>query len=681
MLSNGDTDLCDEEDEDVVIAGSELHEALSKMGYSDYEVVSVRTEELSSVTDKHIQKAYIGIYQGLCKNVLRVYQYLVKDTKALRKQLTSISEARYLLDDHAALIKNLLDANLEIEPRPAYGLLSYLKYAAATVAGYYLVVKHSSNSLTWLATFSALTAARYKYINWRTNRDLRKLISEQTELYYTFKRSLRILNQFFRINAGAKQSGMKFNDLAPEKLKLLQPVTEDTMKSLQIISDLYYRTTLNMVDLLPDSYRRNIDLQIAGLNRDSFVNMGEVTYGSLKQLFYRFILVQSEMLLTLAHVGHSDLSGVCDELKRAMKMEKIVSQLLKFTEKHRISLAKVVDEFHNYRSVSVEEKYRRSFTGSKWQDLYVRLHLTSHKMQHAYNKLTSIMEDIENHLDRGTNESELLEALQIKLDDVYRDAVKARDLAELSTLIVVRMNQKNYNQEKGNDIMCDVSSGTLRSDVPIVKDTDPEIMDEVFEEYIRENYSDALVNCNMDDYLEKCSKLDKMLSSNLMSELKEALIEKQKDTRERELRAMERMGYKIPNESPTANDSKQDHSSDSDNEMASRSSIPYSKETLEEKEKLISKSETIAPLPPPPPPPPPDLMKPKFHQPRVEIKPDGAENENEKSRCFIPLVPFRPILLPSFLSNEEETFIGSGENSDEDISTNESEEKSVNTDL
>ncbi|XP_046745722.1 uncharacterized protein LOC124410987 [Diprion similis] len=680
MLLNSDTDLCYEEDEDVVIAGSELHEALSKMGYLDYEVVSVRNDELSSVTEKHTEKACTGIYRGLCKTVLSVCQYLVKDTKALQKQLTSISEARYLLDDHAALIKSLLDSDERIEPRTAYGLLSYLKYAAAAVAGYYLV-KHSSNSLTWLATFSALTAARYGYLNWRTNRDLRKLISEQTELYYTYKRSLRILNQFFRINIGAKQSGMKFNDFAPEKLKLLQTVTESTMKSLQIISNLYYRTTLSMFDLLPDSYRPNIDLQIAGLNKDSFVNMGEVTYGSLKQLFYRFVLVQSEMLLTLAHLGHSDLLGVCDEIKRALKMEKIVAQLLKLTEKHRISLAKVVDEFHNYRSVSVEAKYRRSFPGSKWQDLYVRLHLTSHKMQHAYNKLTSVMEDIENHLDRGTNESELLEALQIKLDDVYKDAVKAKDLAELSMLIVARMNQKNYNRKTGNDEMCDVSSGTLRSDIPIVKDTDPEIMDEVFEEYIRENHSDALINSNMDDYLERSYKLDKMLSSNLMSELKGALIEKQKDTRERELRAMERMGYIIPSESPTANDSKQDHLSDSDSETVSISSVRYSEDALEQKEKSISKCATIAPVPPPPPPLPPGLMEPKFHQPRAEKKADGAESENEGSRCYIPLLPSRPVLLPSFLSNEEETFIGSGENSDEDLSANESDEESVNTDL
>lgn len=301
----------------------------------------------------------------------------------------------------------------------------------------------------------------------------------------------------------------------------------------------------------------------------------------------------------------------------------------------------------------------RGFPGSKWQDLYVRLHLTSNKMEKSHETIASTLEDIENHLDRGTDEPELVGRLKTRLNEVCTDVEKIKDLAQLSALIIYKMEQDlggdRRAEEKG--VGDNRPRESFQRDLPIVRDSEPEINDEVFEEYIRERYSEALNSQDGDDgCLDTSIKLDKLLSKNLMSELKEALVDKQKDTKERESRALKRM-----NKSPVHENLENCEiveSNDSRQASGPKSELPE----LEE-------------IPRPPPLPMPRRLN-QFKKESEKLE----EEEDKRATSFVPLINTNSIRLPSFLSNNEETFIGSGENSEAELSIEEDKDEDEDED-
>ncbi|XP_012253047.2 uncharacterized protein LOC105684341 isoform X2 [Athalia rosae] len=679
----------DEEDEDVVIAGSELYEVLSKMGYTDYEVAPILHRESSPTPVTESEKP-AGICEHLQNQLSGIYWCLTKDDEAVRKSIDIISESQNLLDDHTAQIKTLFDNCRQSDFRSLGSVLPYLQYSAA-VAGVYCFVKNS-NPYTLLSSVPVFLTVQHKYARWKTDRNLKILISEQSELHYTFKRALRILNNYYKINVGFNRAKSEFNNFVVEKIAFLQPITERALKSLGVISSSYYKTTLDLLKLIPKSYQDDADPWITYFEKDEFTNCGETSYERLKQLFYKYILVQSEMLLTLAVlVSQNKVFSICETIKYARFIDKRIEQLIELTKKHRIAMMTIVDDFNNCKLRTIQNKHR-GFPGSKWQDLYVGLHMTSEKMEKAYNSLCSVLQDIESHLDRKTDETELLVTLTEKINDLCKGVDEMRDFAHLSSLIVTKMGKASSAGDR--ELAHDESTKSHQSDVRIIKDTDPEIIDEVFEEYIRERYSEAMLNEKKDDYEEVNHKLDKLVSKNLMSELREALIDKKKETEKRESEALERMkkmDLDSPEELTPRNQDSANLSTASDSESENDSKrclhsvplrLPAREDVKSEMRTSFEDAATTELLEPkvisiPPPPPPPPAMIPTFNQSIFDVAEEKTkDNEHDSEfRCRVPLPTPRSFILPTFLSNNEETFIGSGENSEEELVESEPEDE------
>lgn len=186
---------------------------------------------------------------------------------------------------------------------------------------------------------------------------------------------------------------------------------------------------------------------------------------------------------------------------------------------------------------------------AKWHDPTVQLDLASYKLQLAYNQIFSIFKDIDNCITQDTHiDDETAESLLQKLTEAFKEVDTAKNLAEFIVLLLAR---SRFNNPRGNQ---PVTASTINqnTDLPIVIDSDPEILDEVFEEYIKEELCLKSSQEETDEYSLKQQKLDKLLAKNFMSELKEVLIDKHKAMSERESKALQRV-YKNVSKDLTLN--------------------------------------------------------------------------------------------------------------------------------
>jgi hypothetical protein len=124
------------------------------------------------------------------------------------------------------------------------------------------------------------------------------------------------------------------------------------------------------------------------------------------------------------------------------------------------------------------------------------------------------------------------------MNEVYKQIENARSFAEFSTLLITKVQHKSVNniQKLETESLFPVNDNKKI----VIMNKDLEIEDEVFEEYIKEEYLKPLYE-NTDMSIIQDFNLDKLLANNFMTELKEALIEKQKSMNERELKALKRM--------------------------------------------------------------------------------------------------------------------------------------------
>lgn len=155
--------------------------------------------------------------------------------------------------------------------------------------------------------------------------------------------------------------------------------------------------------------------------------------------------------------------------------------------------------------------------------------------------------------DEFKDDVRLAEIVTEKINEAYKQIEMARSFAEFSSLLIAKVQHKNKKLEDSNG---DDLFTIEEKDKTIIRlDEDPEIQDEVFEEYIKEEYLKPLSEVYNNEVV-KNFKLDKLLKKNFMSELKEALIEKHKLMNERELKALKRMYAKVRD----SQDSKLDNS-------------------------------------------------------------------------------------------------------------------------
>lgn len=292
--------------------------------------------------------------------------------------------------------------------------------------------------------------------------------------------------------------------------------------------------------------------------------------------------------------------------------------------------------------------------------MYINVDLLSRKIQSAYNNISSIVDDLDDCADCEETD-EFLKSLMEKMNDVYKEIDTARNFAEFNRLLIGKFLNKSV-KSKDEDKVPEIAEVKR---VPVVFDEDPQIIDEVFEEYIKEEYLKPLYQDNDADSLER-AKLDKLLAKNFMSELKEVLIDKYKSMSEREAQALLR--YR-----KTLKDFK-DVDEDTEN-------IKKNEEIISQNDEDKFMEKVNFSLPPPPPPFPMEgdsletkqLSRPPIPLPRsVNLPPmNDVRNNiidnlgsiiNVQSERLINMN--RGIKFPAFI-DAEETFVGSGENSDQ----------------
>lgn len=186
---------------------------------------------------------------------------------------------------------------------------------------------------------------------------------------------------------------------------------------------------------------------------------------------------------------------------------------------------------------------------AKWHNPSVQLDLASHKLQLAYNQIFLIFKNIDDCISQESSiNSETAEILMQKLDKAFKEFNIAKNLAEFTILLIAK---SGFNNLRDNEPKIDLIKIDKNSGLPVIFDSDPEILDEVFEEYIKEEYLKPLHE-EEDEYSLKQHKLNNLLMINFMSELKEALLDKRKSMSERESKALQRT-YKNTSEDTTLN--------------------------------------------------------------------------------------------------------------------------------
>lgn len=321
---------------------------------------------------------------------------------------------------------------------------------------------------------------------------------------------------------------------------------------------------------------------------------------------------------------------------------------------------------------------------AKWQDPSVQLDLASYKLQLAYNQVFSIFKDIDDCINQETDiDNKTIEILMQRLDRAFKEIDVAKSVTEFVVLLMARSGFRKNESKNDPSVINDITIDQ-NPNLPVIIDSDPEILDEVFEEYIKDEYLESLHE-ETDKYSLEQQKLDKLLVKNFMSELKEALVDKHKSMSERESKALQRI-YK--------NISKDSVSNTEDNKNCQFIPIPPPMPAYyiwsSPSSNINSKYKKIIP----------STCKIKNNDSSIQEKIDDSDEEDNSIRMLkcknifnIPSAEackggneesfLSQILLetqatqyvtklpPAFL--QEETFVGSGENSEDEIVNNSSD--------
>ena len=321
---------------------------------------------------------------------------------------------------------------------------------------------------------------------------------------------------------------------------------------------------------------------------------------------------------------------------------------------------------------------------SRYRDLHLNLDLLSRKIKTIYDITESIIVDIEKRGNLDESDDNFDANLATKAAELYTQIDNARNFAELNKLLLAIVQRSRRSDENSLTELSPLLT-EIEEVSRIVRDSEPQIIDEVFEEYITGEYLKPLYDENQQNGEElgmENAKFDKLLAKNFMSELKEALIDKYKSMSERESKALLRK-YQTNCRDGSANEiqdcSKQIHINLETNDSGIPPPPPFSE--------LVSMPMEITPISaeiykPPPLPLPrrrprlqiPDRISPDdiLHRPAPPPPPPlpveiDLPVEMERFSIDIPSISGRK--MPSFVALEEE-FIGSGENSEDEEELN-----------
>lgn len=236
--------------------------------------------------------------------------------------------------------------------------------------------------------------------------------------------------------------------------------------------------------------------------------------------------------------------------------------------------------------------------------------------------------------------------LSEKINETQKQVESANSFLTLATLLLMR---RQHVDNKTNDLEPNEanksSSDVLQPSTSMAQNFEQEILDEVFEEYIKEEYLKPFYEEDDDCFYDQ--KINKFLSKNYMQELKQVLLVKHKIMSEREARAFQRMYGRVLKD---------------ENEVSEGPEVPL----------------------PPPAPQSPFINSEKEEEPVsskknvISINSLPTEEKEDLTLRFSmagkSVLPKKPVV--SFLQQEEEMFFGSGENSEEELVSDSSEKDS-----
>ncbi|EGI63460.1 hypothetical protein G5I_08189 [Acromyrmex echinatior] len=468
--------------------------------------------------------------------------------------------------------------------------------------------------------------------------------------------------------------------IASEKVQHLESLKDALIKFMENISYLYYKCLLSISKVLPQDIL-NEEL-FTKFECNSFETSDEIDYQTLKRLYNIYLLVQSEMLYLLA-IAYDSNTWIksCQKIPET-ELAHIIHILAKELPVYKVKLSEIINAYHTCKTEPVRYKTQNK---AKWHDPTIQLDLASYKLQLAYNQVFSTFKDIDDCINQDIGiDNETADTLMQKLDKAFKEIDTAKSLAEFVVLLMARSRISDLSS---NQPVIDDTTISQNLDLPVIIDSDPQILDEVFEEYIKEEYLKPLDE-DTDEYSLEQQKLDKLLAKNFMSELKEALVDKHKSMSERESKALQRI-YKNISKNPVSNtEDNKDYqvapapppmppnlwsSSSSDNNLDRRrmiSPIYENDNSVHGKTSKSDENELVKEL----------EQKNIFNKSSIKI----CENRDEESVTSMPQIlletqamRFITKLPPPFL--HEETFVGSGENSEDEIinNTSDSEENNV----
>ncbi|CAD1468765.1 unnamed protein product, partial [Heterotrigona itama] len=609
-----------------------LYEHLHKLGYTDFESVTIE--------------------KSTPKNEKKYFKLL--DDSVSNKQTEAILSAKILLNDHGCAIYSFLE-KYECKPWRTM-ILKFIIFGTVLSSSVYMFHNTRYKNFANLSTLTVLYCISYmEFLRMKAHRNLKSLVSLQNDFFDLCKKGMKIL---------------KYGDLTAGRLKYLPPIMESLVKYLGDIACIYYHASLTLIRLLAiDTYNEDL---LTRFESRSFEIHGEINYQKLKvetkcllalilqlrgTLYHTYILTQSEMLHLLAIAYDNHIWWQSYKKIPELKLAYIMEFLIRYLSMYKNKLSKHIDAYYSFKLEPMSYKYRGP-DSSQWQDLYMHVYLASNKLQLAYSHMLSILQDIDNDIIENLTGKDCTEDTMQKLSAAQKCVETAKDFIEFSSLFLVK---SRINHSAIDHLEMNIPSSDADSNIRVVTDSGPEIMDEVFEEYIKEEYLKPLSE-EADEISLYYQKRDKTLFKNFMAELKDALVDKKKSMSERESRALERM-YKAITTKSTSNDQFQRIPTpppmpffDASSSIESNNKISNDATSKLQSSKLSESSNVVK----------------SINKSMEDLEKKNTSNTLTKEESPISAIrlprgaEFSSFLPPSFLKSEEETFIGSGENSEDD---------------
>ncbi|KAF7993492.1 hypothetical protein HCN44_010087 [Aphidius gifuensis] len=624
------------EEDDVIIEGSDLHKALTEMGCMDFECTPVLRSDYPDDYENNVKiKPDNDDSVDVIKSVDSSWISNGVTSANTLEHLKLILNLEPLLDDHFLAIEKMITTFPVVEEPRMIKWLSVLMPGSALTMLFFNKALRLSGAIA-LTSFASYTAYK-KYTYSRSKRQLKNLISTQNDVFKLHKKALKIIKNDYKIQLDYQRVHKKLVQHEVYRLKRLQPMCEYLLRSIENCCTLFCKNSRYLVDLLPET--TDINDMITKFEHNIFTIQGEITYESLKQLYYTYILVQSDMMHVLALVYNASCQI---ENNIVSKLCHTINQLNNQLKSNQEKLKLTVDEYLRPTLNPVTKKYS-DVVGSKWKDLYLHVDLLSRKLQLSYDIVRSILDDIDERK-RDEENDQFVELINQKINDAHNTILTAKNYSEFNTLFINKF--KNSLTPVNTVNLDDVKSADNEQDdddkyIKIEYDTDPDIMDEVFEAYIKEQYLEPLYKNDDDEMTAERVKLDKLLEQNFMAELKDVLFDKFKAMSDRESKAILRKANK----------------GNCQVDVSLPPAPPPLPLVTPINDNDINDKSTRTPIP---------LPRTKKYTNLDDEKCNQDEEDTEPRQRMSININFEKIKLPKFTTSEE-TFIGSGENSDEEL--------------